>query len=95
MDSVSSPLLPPTSDLALYHDWHPSDPNPAVVPSSSYSDEIEAIYLTHRESIVKKNKDGQVIQHRAWKVGEAFRSDSDHLQGSITSQFFRHFELEN
>jgi chromosome transmission fidelity protein 18 len=83
MDSILSPLLPSTSDPALYDDWHQSDPDPAVLPSSTYSDELEAIHLIHQESIDRKNKDGQVIQHRAWKAGEAFRSDPDHLQGSI------------
>ena len=83
MDSISSPLLPPTSDPAFYDDWHQSDPNPEILLSSTYSDELEAIHLTHQESIERKNRDGQVIHYRAWKIGEAFRSDSDHLQGSI------------
>lgn len=87
MDSISSPNLPLTSDLALYDDWQYSDSVPAIVPSSNYSDELEAIRLTHEESIARKNKDGQVIQHRAWKIGEAFRSDSDYLPGSQECQF--------
>jgi chromosome transmission fidelity protein 18 len=88
MDLVSSPRLPLTSDPAFYDDWHHSDPIPAILPSSTHSDELEAIHLTHKESIAKKNKDGQVIQHRAWKTGEAFRSDSYHLPGSQKSLCF-------
>jgi chromosome transmission fidelity protein 18 len=53
-----------------------------ILSSSTFSDELEAIHLTHQESIEEKNRNGQVIQHRAWKTVEAFRSDQDRLQGS-------------
>jgi len=82
MASLSSPSLPPTSDPALYDDLYELDQSPIVLPSSVYLDELEAIHLTHEESIARKNKQGQVIQHRAWGLVEAFWSDLDHLQGT-------------
>jgi chromosome transmission fidelity protein 18 len=82
MASVSSPEFPVTSDPPLYDDWIQLDQNTTILPSISHSDELEALQLIHEESILKKNQEGQVIQYRAWKTGEAFRSDLDHPQGT-------------
>jgi chromosome transmission fidelity protein 18 len=80
MDSESSPSLPLTSDPAL-HDWD-EDLNSVILPSSTNSDDFEALHLVQEEIIVSKNKAGEVIQHRAWQLGETFRSEADHIEGS-------------
>jgi chromosome transmission fidelity protein 18 len=88
MASLSSPELPPTSDPALIEDWDRLDQNTTIPPSSSsYSDELEAISLTHKENVARKTEAGQVIQHRAWKLAEAFRSDPDSLPGANITIF--------
>jgi hypothetical protein len=81
MDSISSPILPFTSDPAL-HDWE-EEFNPTIVPSSTNSDDIDALHLVHQETIARKNKAGEVIQHRAWRLGEVFRSEADHFEGVL------------
>lgn len=80
MDSISSPSLPFTSDPALLEDWEDQS-NPLILPSSTNSDDIEALHLVAEETIARKNKEGVVIQHRAWPPGEAFRSEADHYLG--------------
>ncbi|KAG4417027.1 hypothetical protein IFR04_009803 [Cadophora malorum] len=82
MESISSPSLPPTSDPALYDDWE-AHFGPAILPSSTNSDDFEALHLVQQEKIIEKNKLGEVIQHRAWPLGETFRSELDHIDGTI------------
>ncbi|TVY81571.1 Chromosome transmission fidelity protein [Lachnellula suecica] len=77
MDSL--PTLPLTSDPALFDDWE-ERLHAAVLPSSTNSDDFEALHLIHEESIARKNKAGEVIQHRRWPLGEAFRSEADHIE---------------
>jgi chromosome transmission fidelity protein 18 len=81
MGDISSPCLPPTSDPALYGTLEFSGQNFLVVPSSAFSDDLEALQLVHEEKVAENNKAGIVIQHRAWATGEAFRSDQDYSQG--------------
>jgi chromosome transmission fidelity protein 18 len=81
MDSTSSPILPLTSDPAL-HDWD-EELDPIVFPSSANSDDLEALHLVQQETIARKNKAGEVIQHRAWQLGETFRSEADHFEGAL------------
>ena len=88
MDSTSSPSLPFTSDPALLDDWE-EQLNPLILPSSNNSDDFEALHLVHEETIARKNKEGVVIQHRAWPLGEAFRSEADYLQGVIVITKFQ------
>lgn len=83
MDSPSSPSLPTASDPALYDDWQEVCLDPILLPSSTHSDDLEALHLVHQESIAQKNKDGVVIQHRAWPLEEVFRSDADHSDGAV------------
>jgi chromosome transmission fidelity protein 18 len=78
MDSASSPSLPFTSDPG---DWE-DHLNPVVLPSSTNSDDFEALHAVHEETIARKNKEGVVIQHRAWSLGEAFRREVDYPQGT-------------
>lgn len=59
-----------------------SDQSEAVILSShAQSDDWEAIRLQQAEATAAKNKERIVIQHRAWPVGEAFRSDEVHKTG--------------
>jgi chromosome transmission fidelity protein 18 len=81
MDSISSPVLPFTSDPAL-HDWE-EEFDSEICPASANSDDFEAVNLVQQETIARKNKAGEVIQHRAWRVGEAFRSEADHVEGAL------------
>jgi hypothetical protein len=63
--------------------------NPLVLPSSTNSDDFEALQLIREETIARKNKDGVVIQHRAWPLGEAFRSEADYPAGTVVLIHFR------
>ncbi|KAM0126615.1 hypothetical protein ACHAO1_009999 [Botrytis cinerea] len=81
MDFTSTPDLPPTSDPALLEDWEGSV-DPLNLPSNNKSDEVEAIHLLEEETRLRKNREKEVIQHRAWKVAEVFRSEADHIQES-------------
>lgn len=65
--SISSPSIPATSDL---FDYNQKD-----------DDDLEAIQLIRNETTLKNKKEGKVIQHRAWPVPEAFRSECDYPQG--------------
>ncbi|KAH6717225.1 hypothetical protein DL95DRAFT_288402 [Leptodontidium sp. 2 PMI_412] len=81
MESASSPSLLPTSDPAICDDWE-AHFHPAILPSSTNSDDFEALYLVQQETIARRNKAGDVIQHRAWPLGETFRSELDHIDGT-------------
>jgi hypothetical protein len=82
MDSASSPSLP--SDPALFDDWE-EEVNPIILPSSTNSDDFDALHLIQEETIAGNNKKREVIRHRAWKLGEAFRSEADHIEGMLPS----------
>ncbi|KAK8159518.1 chromosome transmission fidelity protein 18 [Phyllosticta citrichinensis] len=72
--------LPTSFDPALH--LHSEDPAPVddpALPTSSCSDEFEALALQTKETIAAKTEQGIVIQHRAWKLPEVFRSEEDHL----------------
>lgn len=86
MDSISSPTLLFTSDPAS-HDWE-EDLTTIVLPSSTYSDEQEAIRLVQKETAIRKSKNGDVIQHRAWKLGDTFRSEADYPEGKLCGVYF-------
>jgi chromosome transmission fidelity protein 18 len=65
----------------------PSDFDPDVwdqrgVPidlQSSYSEDLAAIEDQAREGKAKNNRNGIVIQHRAYSLRETFLSDDDYL----------------
>ncbi|KAA8571890.1 hypothetical protein EYC84_001842 [Monilinia fructicola] len=80
MEFTSTPDFPPTSDPALLEDWEESF-DPLILPSNPKSDELEALNWIEEETRLRKNREKEVIQHRAWKVAEAFRSEADHIQG--------------
>ncbi|ESZ99107.1 hypothetical protein SBOR_0517 [Sclerotinia borealis F-4128] len=79
MDFTSTPDFPPTSDPALLEDWEESF-DPLILPLNTKSDEFEALHLFEEETRLRKNREKEVIQHRAWKVAEVFRSEADHIQ---------------
>lgn len=51
-------------------------------PSLSYSDDIDALQQCITEDTARKTKEGVVIQHRAWKLTEAFRSEGELTLGN-------------
>lgn len=56
--------------------------------SPSHSDELEALQQCIESSKAQKTREGIVIQHRAWKTAEAFRSEEDRPIGtSIPAQW--------
>lgn len=90
-----SSCIPFTSDPALHDDW--DLPNGYVnknAPTNegSNSDDIEALHLLQQETTATKNYQDCVIQHRAWKVEEVFRSDIDHQHISPLRTRSRHIE---
>ena len=85
--SPSSPSLPHTSDL-VYDDWE-DQLNLIVIPSSTNSDDFEALHLLQKESTAEKNKQRLVIQHRAWQLGDVFQSEEDYIDGRSYKLFFR------
>lgn len=85
MDPTSSPSLPFTSDPAL-HDWE-EDLETVIIPSDTNSDDFEALHLVQQETAIRKSKNGEVIQHRAWKVGDTFRSEADYPEGKSNITF--------
>ncbi|KAH8597288.1 hypothetical protein B0O99DRAFT_508717 [Bisporella sp. PMI_857] len=82
MDIHLLPSLPPSPDPVLCEDWE-EQLEPAVQPSSSYSDDLEALHLVRQETILEKTKRREVIQHRAWPLEATFRSEADYPQGKI------------
>ena len=70
-----SPGIPTSFDPALLHselDFLHNAP-----ASLSYSDDLDALQQCITEDTVKKNSAGVVIQHRAWNVADALRSEGE------------------
>lgn len=83
--STYSPGIPTSFDPAIYLDSEPSlipDTNSNAPASSSHSDEFDALQDCIQDDKAQKSKAGIVIQHRAWKTGEAFRSEEYHSVGT-------------
>ncbi len=80
--ATSSPLLPPSSFDPAVH-LHSEANNPVIRSSHADSDDLEALNLQAQEAIAQKTREGVVIQHRAWKLTETFRSDEDYNQGEL------------
>jgi hypothetical protein len=79
MDSL--PTLALASDPPLFDEWE-EQLSPTILPSSTNSDDFEALHTIHEETIARKNEAGEVIQHRRWPLGEAFRSEADYIDGN-------------
>lgn len=54
---------------------------------STFSDELEALHAQQLETAIDNKRKGIVIQHRGWRLEEAFRSDIDQSCGT-----FHHFQ---
>src|SRR5277367_4187885 len=74
MDSPSLPSSSPPFDPAVHLHSQP-DNHPVLPPSHADSDDLEALHLQEEEITQAKTKAGIVIQHRAWKIDDALRSD--------------------
>ena len=74
--------VPSSFDPAIHlhseREGSPALPDP---PLNTHSDDWEASELQKAELTAAKNNQRIVIQHRAWKLAEAFRSDEDHRTG--------------
>ena len=85
MSYSSPPTIPYSSDPAvfLHSELGSIDPNPTAIlpPYANDSDDLEALHIQQAEAAAEKNKQGVVIQHRAWKVADAFRSDEGYQAG--------------
>jgi chromosome transmission fidelity protein 18 len=71
----------------LYSDF--DHPQLYAPPSTSFSDDFDALQQCITEDIVKKTNEGVVIQHRAWKITEVFRSEGDALLGTASETVCR------
>lgn len=75
---TSSPPYPSSFDPAIHlHSEAPEAINHQI-PSEAHDDQLEALAAQLRESTAAKNKAGIVIQHRAWKLPEVFRSEEEY-----------------
>ncbi|KZF23489.1 hypothetical protein L228DRAFT_282212 [Xylona heveae TC161] len=79
MDFSSPPSFPSSFDPAVHLHSEANDPLPAIVHPSSEADRLEAIQLQREEAAAQKSRQGIVIQHRAWKLKDVFRSEDDYL----------------
>ncbi|KAF2014129.1 hypothetical protein BU24DRAFT_370852 [Aaosphaeria arxii CBS 175.79] len=75
--NTSSPQVPTSFDPAIFLHSEAKFPQ-AEPPSTSYSEDLEALQECVAELREQKTKQGIVIQHRAWRLPEVFRSEEDH-----------------
>jgi chromosome transmission fidelity protein 18 len=77
MTGFSSPQYPSSFDPAIdLHSEHDAS------NTATFSDDLQQLQ-THVEQVTaRKNKEGIVIQHRAWKTPDVFRSDEDYSIGT-------------
>lgn len=83
--SMNSSGIPSSFDPAFLQsdlDTHHLEPAPTT---ESFSDDYEALHQCIIEDRAKKTSQGIVIQHRAWRVTEAFRSDAERPIGTFTT----------
>lgn len=82
MDITSPSPIASSFDPALHlHSEVNEIEGPVTLPSCSNSDDLDALHLQHQETVALKNKLGVVIQHRAWKIADVFRSEEDRFYG--------------
>lgn len=74
--------IPSSFDPALLHSE--SQELLEDFPSAFYSDDIDALQQCITEDKAGKTSKGVVIQHRAWTLGEAFRSQGDFSIGTAS-----------
>jgi len=95
MSYTSPPTIPYSSDPAIFLHSEPEgsiDPSPtAILPlSPDDSDDLEALHIQQAEIAAEKSKRGVVIQHRAWEVADAFRSDEGYQAGQFCPGLILH-----
>lgn len=77
-------IVPLSFDPAI--DLH-SEPDLTHLPTLSDSDDFEALHILQEEAIASKIRQGIVIQHRAWKTADVFRSEEDYPSGELEKPF--------
>lgn len=78
--SSYSPGIPTSFDPAILSSELDFD----ALNSVSHSDDFEALQQCIAEQKDKKNEQGVVIQHRAWRTVEIFRSEGEATIGTAT-----------
>lgn len=79
--SSDYPDIPSSFDPAIH--LHSETDLVLNAPASpSHSDELEALRQCIESDKAQKTRQGIVIQHRAWRTAEAFRSEEDHPIGT-------------
>ena len=81
MSTIPPPELSSPFDPALHLHSEEAEHRELELLECDYSDDLEALNLQAAEAIDKKNERGMVIQHRAWRLPEVFRSDDDYHIG--------------
>lgn len=82
MNTSSPPVFPSSFDPALHlHSEAPED------ASCNFSDDINALNDLLAETTARKNREGIVVQHRAWKTSDVFRSEDDHPIGTSIASY--------
>ena len=82
--SSYSPGIPTSFDPALLYSEYD---HPQNLPNSiSHSDDLEALQACIAEDKVKKNKEGVVIQHRAWNLVDVFKSEGENCFGTARAR---------
>lgn len=66
------------------------DRPPNAPYSISYSDDIEALQACIEDDKAKKSQEGVVIQYRAWKLADVFRSEGEHSFGTARAARRKH-----
>ena len=76
MTVFSTPQFPSSFDPAVHlHSEHDAS------NTAAFSDDIEQLQAYIEQTTARKSKEGVVIQHRAWKTPDVFRSDEDYSIG--------------
>jgi chromosome transmission fidelity protein 18 len=80
--------IPSSFDPALLYSEYDCPHN--APNSTSRSDDIEALQACIEEDKIKKSQRGVVIQHRAWKLVDIFRSEGEHSFGTAYAIWRKH-----
>lgn len=79
MSSYSAGIPTSFDPALLYSEYDHLQNTPTTL---SHSDDLAALQTCILEDKAKKNQKGVVIQHRAWNIAEAFRSEGEHSVGT-------------
>lgn len=83
MSSHSAGILTSFDPALLYSEYDLLGNAPSPF---SHSDDLEALQTCIAEDKAKKNKESVVIQHRAWKLADIFRSEGEHNFGTACAK---------